>query len=83
MMEQHKSCVQFNKEKLRAFHDDLLKEYIEYNSGVRPVLFKMKEIWAFMREMFPEGDKLLKKLRKTDRLEVYEQLVDELFTLLS
>jgi len=83
MMEQHKSCVQFNKEKLRAFHDDLLKEYIEYNSGVRPVLFKMKEIWAFMGEMFPEGDKLLKKLRKTDRLEVYEQLVDELFTLLS
>ena len=72
-----------NKEKLRAFHDDLLQEYIEYNSGVSPVLFKMKEIWAYMGNTFPGGEKHLKKLRKTDKLEVYEEMVNELFTLLS
>jgi len=83
LAEQHQTKSTLNKEKLRAFHDDLLKEYIEYNSGTSPVLFKMKEIWAFMGATFPNSDKLLKKLRKTDKLEVYEQIVDELFTLLS
>ena len=83
LAEQHRSGKSLDKDKLRAFHDDLLKEYIEYNSGTSPVLFKMKEIWAFMGETFQGGEKILKKLRKTDKLEVYKQMVDELFALLS
>ena len=83
LAEQHRTGKELDKEKLRAFHDDLLKEYIDYNSGTSPVLFKMKEIWAFMGETFPGGEKILKKLRKTDKLEVYEQMVEELFALLS
>jgi len=83
IVEQLLEGTPLDKEKLRAFHDDLLKEYIEYNSGIIPVLFKMKEIWAYMGVAFPGGEKCLKKLRKTDKLEVYEEMVNELFTLLS
>ena len=83
LAEQHRNGKSLDKNKLRAFHDDLLNEYIEYNSGASPVLFKMKEIWAFMGETFQGGEKILKKLRKTDKLEVYKQMVDELFALLS
>ena len=83
IVEQLLEGTPLDKEKLRAFHDDLLKEYIEYNSGIIPVLFKMKEIWAYMGVAFPGGEKCLKKLRKTDKLEVYEEMVNELFALLS
>lgn len=83
IVEQMKTGTSLNKDKLRAFHDDLLQEYIEYNSGIIPVLFKMKEIWAYMGNTFSGGEKYLKKLRKTDKLEVYEEMVNELFALLS
>lgn len=83
LVEQLKIGKPLDKEKLRAFHDELYREYIEYNSGVTPVLFKMKEIWFYMGQTFPGGEKYLKKLRKTDKLEVYEEMVDQLFTLLS
>ena len=83
IVEQIKTGKDLDVKKLRAFHDDLLQEYIEYNSGTSPVLFKMKEIWAYMGNTFPGGEKSLKKLRKTDKLDVYEEMVNELFTLLS
>ena len=83
IVEQIQEGTTLNVEKLREFHDDLLREYIDYNSGIVPVLFKMKEIWAYMGNIFPGGEKLLKKLRKTDKLEVYGEMVDELFALLS
>ena len=47
IVEQIQTGKELDKVKLRAFHDDLLQEYIEYNSGTSPVLFKMKEIWAW------------------------------------
>ena len=68
---------------VRQFSIKHLKEYIEYNSGIVPVLFKMKEIWAYMGAIVPGGEKILKKLRKTDTLEVYEEMANELFALLS
>ena len=83
IVEQVRTGEPLNKVKLKAFHDDLLQEYIEYNCGTSPVLFKMKEIWAYMGAAFPDSDKLLKKLRKTDKLEVYQEVVEQLFTLLS
>ena len=83
IVEQVRTGEPLNKVKLKAFHEDLLQEYIEYNSGTSPVLFKMKEIWAYMGAAFPDSDKLLKKLRKTDKLEVYQEVVEQLFTLLS
>lgn len=83
IVEQIQTDKPMDVNKLRAFHDDLLKEYIEYNSGIVPVLFKMKEIWAYMGAIVPGGEKILKKLRKTDKLEVYEEMANELFALLS
>ena len=36
----------------------------EEMSGERPVLFKMKELWTYMGDLFEDCDKELKKLRK-------------------
>lgn len=41
-----------------------------------PVLFKMKEIWAYLAALFPESEKLWKKIKKTKRLSDYERLLE-------
>ncbi len=67
------------KDKLYAFHQDILEEYIKISSGERNVLFKMKELWAFMIDLFEDDDKLAKKIKKVERIKDYEKLVDNIF----
>lgn len=67
------------KETLRAFHDDLRKEYSLVMSGDKNTLFKMKELWSYMGQSFTEPDKYLKKIRKSEHLAEYEVAVAALF----
>ena len=70
----------FDKKRFRAFHDELIEEYTEYMYGEKPVLYKMKELWFYMMSMFPENEKLYKKIMKTNRLDEYRDYMDELFS---
>ena len=65
-------------EKLRRFHDRLYEDYRALGMGDKNVLFKMKEIWCYLGKSFPEKEKVLKKIRKAERLEKYEAAVEEL-----
>lgn len=67
-------------ESFRSFHDEIYQEYRKVSSGDRNVLFKMKELWSYMGRLFPEDAKLLKKLKKAEKLVVYEDVVNHLFT---
>ena len=69
-----------SKDTLYAFHNDILEEYIQISSGDRNVLFKMKELWFYMIELFEDADKIAKKIKKTERLKEYEGIVQTLFT---
>ena len=78
----------------RDFHDDLLSEYIKVMPGETPVLFKMKELWAYwlfegeeisknlpgINEVF-NGDlkKVIKEIRKADSVAKYRSVVGMLF----
>lgn len=66
--------------RLKLFHDRLYGDYREVMSGEKNVLFKMKEFWSYAGELFPRDAKILKKIKKADRLCGYEQAVRELFT---
>ena len=67
------------KIRLRAFHDDILAGYQAVMSGDRATLFKMKELWVYLGERFPDSEKYLKKIKKTERIREYETIVDALF----
>ena len=67
------------KEKLRAFHDRLLEDYKPWMSGEKNLLFRMKELWSYWSVIFPEGNKSLKKIRKSMRLADYYPAVNEMF----
>lgn len=66
------------REKLRIFHDRLYQDYRELGIGDKNVLFKMKEIWCYLGNLFPQNEKALKRIRKAERLEKYEAAVKEI-----
>lgn len=67
------------KERVRAFHDELLERYKEVLFGEKPVLFKMKELWFYMGPLFENCEKYMKKIRKAERIDAYKATVDALF----
>lgn len=69
-----------SKDTLYAFHNDILEAYIQISSGDRNVLFKMKELWFYMIDLFEDAEKIAKKIKKTERLKEYESIINTLFT---
>ena len=67
-------------EKFWAFHDLVYEGYQERNMGDRNVLFKMKELWCYLGTLFPDKEKQLKKIRKAEKLDRYEAVVEELLS---
>nr|WP_314459317.1 tRNA-dihydrouridine synthase family protein [uncultured Clostridium sp.] len=67
------------KEQLKAFHDQILSGYRETISGDRNLLFKMKELWAYMLQSFENGEKHGKKIQKSQNLFDYMSAVEALF----
>ncbi|MXP75291.1 diguanylate cyclase [Lachnospiraceae bacterium WCA-9-b2] len=68
-----------SRKQLRRFHDRLYEEYRELHMGDKNVLFKMKEIWCYLGQAFPGCEKLLKRIRKAERLDRYEEVVNQCF----
>jgi tRNA-dihydrouridine synthase len=71
--------ARLEKRELRAFHDGLMEEYRGYLSGERPLLFKMKEMWSYWLELFPQAGKSAKLLRKCRTLSAYATAVAGIF----
>lgn len=67
------------KEKLLSFHNMIYEEYQKISSGERNVLFKMKELWFYMSNMFEDSEKLMKKIKKSEKLKDYENVISVLF----
>ena len=65
--------------RIREFHDKILEDYIALSFGDKNVLFKMKELWVYMGNLFDNSEKDLKKLKKTTHIKDYEKVVDEIF----
>lgn len=71
---------QCEKQRLKAFHDELCQGYEKIMSGDRNVLFKMKEVWFYLGQIFEDSEKYVKAIRKADRLSEYQNVVERLFT---
>lgn len=79
LIEEAREGRRLEKAKLKAFHDQLLADYEAVMSGDRNVLFKMKELWAYLIQMFEDGDRYGKQIRKASRIAQYKQVVNSLF----
>ncbi len=79
LVEQAEGLAPLDKERLRAFHEDLLCRYQEVLSGEAPLLHKMKELWSYMIWLFPAHQKAMKRLRKAQTLIEFKAAVMEIF----
>ena len=71
--------IKLDKEILKAFHDKIYEDYKRTLFGDRNVLFKMKEVWFYMIQMFSDNAKYAKKIRKSESLYIYDEVVSSLF----
>ena len=66
--------------RFRAFHDEILEGYREVMSGNQPVLFRMKELWTYMRQYLNLTDKQMKQIRKSKRIDEYLSIINTNFS---
>ncbi len=74
-----KNGIKLQKALLREFHDKVYNDYKDVLSGERNVLFKMKELWFYMINVFTYNEKYSKKIKKSQRLFDYDEAVTRLF----
>ena len=67
------------KKELRPYLDDLFENYSREMSGDVQVMFKMKELWAHLKVLFPDSEKAMKKLRKAKTRADYEAFLNMVF----
>lgn len=67
-----------DKDRIGAFHEALLEGYCQAIPGDRNVLFKMKEVWGYLGCSFTNFEKYGKKIKKSQRLSEYGQVVRQL-----
>lgn len=68
-----------SKGTLKRFHDCLYEEYKKELSGDKNILFKMKEFWYYFSHSFTNSEKYMKKIKKSEKLNRYEEAVESLF----
>ncbi|MCP3925973.1 MAG: tRNA-dihydrouridine synthase family protein [Desulfobacterales bacterium] len=64
---------------IKMFHDDLANTYRNGMSGPAHYLDRMKGVWFFLTQSFPNGKKILKKIQKTRTEKTYNVVIEEFF----
>ena len=68
------------KSRLREFHDEIYHGFRSIFSGEKDALFRMKEVWSYLRFAFEDSDKYWKKIRKVQHHPDYVILINQLFS---
>lgn len=63
------------RSQLEGFLDELFWGYRSIIPEDKNILFRLLEVWTYLARSFPEGDKLLKKIRKSKSLAEYRSVV--------
>lgn len=66
-------------ERVKEFHDMIYAEYKVIQSGEKNVLYRMKELWGYLINGFPEHEKEGKQIRKCKTLSEYEVIVQKIW----
>lgn len=74
-----KNNKKLDKVILRNFHDEILSKYIETFKDDKNALFRMKELWWYMSDIFTDNKKYAKKIKKSQTLDAYNNAVLSLF----
>ena len=71
------ACIE--KELLKTFHDEIFNNYRELFNDDKITLFRMKELWGYMIYIFSDNKKYAKKIKKSQNVRDYNEVVLSLF----
>ena len=75
LVRQCKGGNRISVQELGAFHDELYHRFTETLPGQAVVISHMKELWFYMGNLFPDGAKCLKEIRRANNKVQYEAAV--------
>ena len=76
LIEEIRTGKPLNMDTFWRFHAELLEAYEE--ALANNALYKMKELWIYMGNLFPNGDKTLKKIKKAQKMVDYKKAIEML-----
>ena len=79
LVREMKSGRPLSKDELRRIHDLLFSRLLEEMQGSGNVLFRMKELWYYMGQDFPDAGPYIKKVKKAKTPADYRTAADRLF----
>jgi tRNA-dihydrouridine synthase len=79
LMNQIKNNSKLDKKVLKAFHDEILNEYLELTNSEKNVVFRMKELWGYMLYMFSNNKDYALEIKLSQKLSDYNKAVSSLF----
>ena len=79
MIQTRTRVIDHRNTRFEKFHDDLLAGYCRRFSGPGHVLGRMKGFWRYFAADFPDGRRIVKRIRKADSLDRYRQEVAVVF----
>ena len=66
------SVYEFNFKRFWSFHDEIYHDYQEIMGGDKNVLFHMKELWTYWRNLYPDRERDIKHILKSKNYGEYE-----------
>jgi len=76
LIQEFKTGKKLSIKNFREFHDSLYNQYSQILFGDKNILFKMKDYWRVWKINFPENEKQVKQLLKSQTLVSYLKAVD-------
>lgn len=76
-----KRCLGDNKdynEYVLEFMEEILNNYYKMMKDEKNVMFRMKELWLYLQDFYPNGEKAFKRINKVNSFSEYHQIVDKL-----
>jgi tRNA-dihydrouridine synthase len=66
-------------DQFRHFHDALYERYAQVRHGPAHLVDSMKGYWTYFAAFFPDGERILKQVRKAHGVDQYRQAVNAFF----
>ena len=69
------------KDRLIRFHDDLCDAWYADYGNEYPAICRMMEIWDYLEKSFPGSGRLVRKIRKARKMDVYRDLARQILAM--
>ncbi len=66
--------------KLKMFHDDLFQDLQNRLSGPGHILGRIKQVWQYLADSFPDSARVRKQILKTRSMQKYLTIINDLFS---